>query len=221
MIPFTVIGSSSKGNSVLINDEVLVDAGLPYIKIEPYMDKIKLCLLTHVHGDHFKSSTVRRMALEKPLLRFGCGSWMAKPLVDAGVSKYQISLLKERMMYGFGICNVIPVSLIHDVENFGYKIHFSNGKVFYATDTGSLSGVSAKDYDLYLVEANYDEQELRTRMDAKLAAGQYAYEQRALRYHLSLQQCNNWLYKQMGRNSEYAYMHCHEDSRDEGQNTEI
>lgn len=218
MVPYVVIGTGSRGNSVLVNDSILIDAGLPYIRIEPYMDKIKLCLLTHIHGDHFKASTVRRMALEKPRMRFGCGKWMVKPLVDAGVAKTQIDILAESKVNAYGICNVIPVLLSHDVPNYGYKLHFENGKVFYATDTGSLDGISAKGYDLYLCESNYQEDELRERMDAKLAEGRYAYEQRTVRYHLSKQQCDDWLYRNMGRNSEYVYLHCHEEDRNEGQN---
>lgn len=214
---YSVIGSSSKGNAVVIERNILVDCGLSWHKIAPYVSDIKLVLLTHVHADHFKGSTIRRMFLEKPLIRYGCGSWMVKSLLDAGVNKAQIDVLQPNMMYGYGICNVIPVELYHDVPNFGYKIHYPKGKVFYATDTGSLSGIHAKGYDLYLCEANYEEDELLARMDAKLKEGRYPYEQRAMRYHLSRKQCDDWLYANMGKNSEYVYLHCHVDrSENEG-----
>lgn len=211
---YCVIATGSTGNSVLVEKHILIDAGVPYKKIEPYINDIKLVLLTHEHSDHFRASTVRRMALEKPLLRFGCGPFLAPLLVKAGVPKQQIDILQPKMLYGYGICNVIPVELLHDVPNYGYKLHFDKGKVFYATDTGSLSGVSAKGYDLYLVESNYDDAELKARMDAKIEAGVYPYEKRAMKYHLSKQKCDNWLYKNMGRNSEYVYLHCHVDRGD-------
>ena len=208
---YKVIATGSTGNSVLIENCVLVDAGVPYKKIQPYMRDIKLVLLTHQHSDHFRGSTVRRMALEKPLLRFGCGSFLVPFLVDVGVPKQQIDILQPRMLYGYGICNVIPVELVHDVPNYGYKLHFDKGKVFYATDTGSLSSVSAKGYDLYLVENNYKDEDLRARMDEKISNGLYAYEQRAMKYHLSEKKCNDWLYKNMSKTSEYVYLHCHVD----------
>lgn len=208
---YTVIATGSTGNAVIIEKSILIDVGVPYKKIEPYMGDIKLVLLTHQHSDHFRASTVRRMALEKPLLRFGCGPFLTPLLVKAGVPKQQIDVMQPKMLYGYGICNVIPVELVHDVENYGYKLHFEKGKVFYATDTGSLSMVSAKGYDLYLVESNYKKDELQARMDEKLANGQYAYEQRALKYHLSEEKVNDWLYKNMGKNSEYVYLHCHVD----------
>ena len=40
--------------------------------------------------------------------------------------------------------------------NVGYRVLFDNYKVFYATDTRTLDGISARNYDLYLVEGNYD-----------------------------------------------------------------
>ena len=93
MIPFHVIGTGSTGNGVIVGENILVDAGLPFVRFEPYMDSIKLVLLTHEHGDHFKPSTVRRMAHDKPLLRFGCGPWMVRKLVNAGVATSQIDVL--------------------------------------------------------------------------------------------------------------------------------
>lgn len=211
MIDFDIIATGSTGNAVIIEKNILVDAGVPYKKIEPFMKDLKLVLLTHAHSDHFKASTLRRMSLEKPMLRFGCGAFLAEKLTKAGVPKQQIDILAPNMLYGYGICNVIPVELAHDCPNYGYKIHFPQGKVFYATDTGSLSMVSARNYALYLVEANYKADELRERMDEKLSNGQYAYEQRAMKYHLSEEKANDWLYKNMGRDSEYVYLHCHVD----------
>jgi phosphoribosyl 1,2-cyclic phosphodiesterase len=187
-----------------------------YVKVQPFMEDLKLVLLTHSHGDHFKPSTARRMAMEKPKLRFGCAPFMAKPLVDAGVLKKQIVIMKPYYMYGFGICNVIPFEVEHDVLNVGYKIHFPNCKVFYATDCANLRGISAKGYDLYMCEANFQKDELKARMDAKKDQGLYAYEQRVLRCHMSKEDCDDWLVKQMGPHSEYVYLHCHKEKQNEG-----
>ena len=222
MIKYDIIQTGSMGNAVVIQDNILVDCGVPYKKVEPYLENIKLVLLTHIHSDHFKASTIRRMALEKPLLRFGCGSFMVSSLLGVGVPKAQIDVLEPQIMYGYGVCNVIPVMLFHDVPNFGYKLHFPAGKVFYATDTGSLGRIVAKNYDLYLVESNYEGQELKARMDEKEMAGQFAYERRVMRYHLSEKQCNDWLYKMMGPKSEYVYLHQHiEREEHEGSNSKL
>ena len=66
MIDFDIIATGSTGNAVIIEKNILVDAGVPYKKIEPFMKDLKLVLLTHAHSDHFKASTLRRMSLEKP-----------------------------------------------------------------------------------------------------------------------------------------------------------
>ena len=222
MVKYEVVASGSTGNSVVIEKNILIDCGVSYKKLEPYMKDLKLVLLTHWHSDHFKASTLKRMALEKPLLRFGCGPFMVEKLVKAGVAKQQIDILQPNMLYGYGICNVIPVELYHDVRNYGYKIHFPHGKVFYATDTGTLSGISAKRYDLLLIECNYEDSELKARMDEKMERGDYAYEQRVVKYHLSKKQCDDFIYKNAGPNTEYAYMHCHVDrGKDESENSGI
>lgn len=35
-----VISTGSKGNAVIVNDEILVDCGVPYEMIEPYAAKL-------------------------------------------------------------------------------------------------------------------------------------------------------------------------------------
>lgn len=212
---YEIIQTGSSGNAVLFGGCVLVDCGVSYKKIEPYLDSIKLVLLTHVHGDHFKPSTIRRLALEKPKLLFVGGYHMAHPLVEASVPKRQIYIVEPRKLYGFGICNVIPFELEHDVPNLGYKIQFPDWKVFYATDMANLNGISAKDYDLYAVEANYQKDEIKARMDEKAAEGVYAYEHRVLRNHMSKEDCDNWLVRNMGPKSEFMYLHCHKEEENE------
>ena len=81
--------------------------------------------------------------------------------------------------------------------------------MFFATDTGSLSGIEAKDYTLYLLEANHSRDELEARIKAKEAAGEFVYERRAARNHLSQEQAEDWLYQQMGPNSRYVFLHQH------------
>lgn len=211
MIPYHIISTGSHGNAVIINNCILVDCGVPYKSISPYIKKLKLVLLTHIHSDHFQPSTIRRMSEEKPLLRFACCRWLIKPLLDAGVPATRIDLVEPGTMYGYGICNIIPVYLSHNVPNCGYKIHFPIGKVFYATDTCSLSGIVAKNYDLYMVEANYVDEEIQARIAEKKAAGEYAYEVLAIRNHLSKAKCDDFIYKNIGQKGTYVYLHCHVD----------
>lgn len=220
---YEILGTGSAGNAVLLNDEVLIDCGLPLKRIKPYMSRIKLVLLTHIHGDHFKPSTVKHLAQERPLLRFGCGDWMAAPLLDAGVSANNIDILQFDTAYDYGICKVIPVALHHNVPNCGYKIHFTSfppWKLFYATDTGNLNGIEAKNYDLYMVEANYEDEEIRKRISEKKVEGEFVYETRVLENHLSKAKCDDFIYRNIGPTGQYVYMHSHRDDSEKEEEEE-
>lgn len=214
-IRYHIVSTGSKGNAVVINDIVLIDCGVPFKAIEPLYRSLKLVLLTHIHGDHFNRSTIRRLARERPTLRFGCCKWLVEPLLSVGVSASNIDVLDFGIMYGYGLFNVIPVPLVHDVPNCGYKIHFPTGKLFYATDTNSLKGITAKHYDLYMVEANFEEDVIREKIAVKKAAGEYAYERRVLRTHLSKEKADDFIYRNIGPNSKYVYLHCHVDEEGE------
>ena len=210
-VPFQIISTGSMGNATVINRIILVDCGVTFKAISPYCRELKIVLLTHIHSDHFNRTTIRTLAKIRPTLRFACGKWLVQPLLDCGVATRNIDVLEPNIIYNYGLCNIIQFPLRHDVPNCGYKIHFPTGKVIYATDTNNMNGVFARDYDLYLIEANYDEEEIRERIREKEANGEYAYEQRVLRYHLSKEKCDEWIYKNIGRNGEYVYMHCHRE----------
>lgn len=49
-VKYTIISSGSQGNAVILNDFVLVDCGVPYKQIAPYVSQLKLVLLTHIHS---------------------------------------------------------------------------------------------------------------------------------------------------------------------------
>lgn len=89
---------------------------------------------------------------------------------------------------------------------------FASGeKAIYATDTGHLQGITAKDYDLYMIESNYDEDDLGQRIIEKTAAGQYCYELYVAEWHLSHTQASEWLLANMKKNSEYVFLHQHQN----------
>ncbi|MBR5090863.1 MAG: MBL fold metallo-hydrolase [Ruminiclostridium sp.] len=217
-IPYTIISTGSKGNAVVINDIVLIDCGVPFKALTPYYKNLKLVLLTHIHSDHFNKTAIKLLAEERPTLRFACGKWLVNALIECKVPKKNIDVLTSGTIYNYGACNVIQFPLSHDVPNCGWKVHFPIGKVIYATDTNNMNGVSALNYDLYLIEANYIDEEIEAKIREKKAAGEYAYEIRAQRYHQSKARCDDFIYRNIGRNGKYEYMHCHkdEDENDEG-----
>lgn len=214
---YQVIRSGSKGNAVILAGSVMVDCGVPWKAIQGLHRKLQLVLLTHIHSDHFNPTTIHRLAAARPLLRFACGRWLVKPLLECGVEAHRIDIMEDGRSYSYrSFCNIEPVPLVHDVPNFGYKIMLCGTddrpwrRIFYATDTGNLNGITAPGYDLYLLEANYGEEEIKKRMSEKKANGEYSYEHRVVKTHLSVEQCNDFIYENIGPNGEYVYLHQHE-----------
>ena len=213
---YNVISTGSKGNAVIINDQILIDCGVPYKPLKPYVKSLKLVLLTHIHSDHFKPSTARALHQERPTLRFGCCEWMVGPLLDAGVDKRVIDVLNpykgsdSAVLYK-GLAVIHPDFIPHNVPNCAWHIFDGKEHLFYATDTGTLDGIEAKNYDLYLVEANHTRAELEARMAEKLEKGEFSYETAAAANHLSREQAEDWIYQNIGPNGRYAFLHQHQE----------
>ena len=214
---YEIISTGSKGNAVVLDGVILVDCGVSWKKLRPYAQKLRLVLLTHVHGDHFKPATVRALHRERPGLRWCCCPWMVEPLLEAGVSKRVIDVVEAEpgpgAQYGDWLY-VIPVATAHNVPNCAWRIttYYEDGwSAFYATDCATLDGIRATDYDWYFVEANHGEAEIEERIAAKLEAGEFSYEAAARENHMSREQAMDWLAANMGPNSRYVLLHQHEE----------
>lgn len=209
MIPI-ILGSGSKGNAIIL-DTVLIDCGVSYKKLEPYIRKITAVCMTHSHKDHLNPATVRRLAKERPSLWWICGEHLTGDLLACGVRAAKIVPLKNGQKCVLSDFSAEMVNLYHDVPNVGYRLNFGKTRIFYATDTATLDGIEAKNYDLYLIEANYGEDEIRERIRQKKADGLYCYEERVLKTHLSREQAEAWLAENAGQDSEYMFVHMHEE----------
>lgn len=210
---YKIIGTGSSGNAVLVYGDILIDCGVSFKTLNSIYKEVRLVLLTHIHCDHFCTSTVRLLAAERPTLRFGCCAWMLPALLDCKVDPQRIDLYTPGQWMHYGELALCPVDLCHDVPNCGYKIKFGEAEsLFYATDTCTLEGVEAKGYGLYMVEANYGKTEIQERISAKRENGAYAYEQKVIQNHLSVEAANDWVYSNMGPHSEYVFLHGHMES---------
>lgn len=206
---YKIISSCSTGNATIIRDIILTDCGVTFKKLEKYYKQLKIVLLTHVHQDHFNRSTIKKLAQERPTLRFACCEWLLQPLLECGVERKNIDILQIGTKYDYKLFKIVAIKLYHDVNQCGYRILFDDYKVIYMTDTKTIEGISAKNYDLYLVEANYKENELEERIKQKQLQGDFTYEWRVKDTHLSEEQCVEFLLNNMGKNSEYVFMHQH------------
>ena len=215
---YDILATGSSGNAVVINGEILIDCGVPMKKLREsgYIKSLKLVLLTHEHGDHFTPATVRALHKERPALWWVCCKWMALRLLEAGVDKRAIILIKPGRWYQCGFCIQFKAEIIpHDVKNCGYHLKLDYETIFYATDTSTLDHIEAKNYDYYLIEANHTSAEIEERIADKLARGEFAYEARAARNHLSREQALDWLARNAGPNSKCVFLHQHKDKETE------
>jgi len=59
MIEYSIISTGSKGNAVVINNNLLIDYGVPFRALNGAYKGLQLVLLTHIHADHFHRRTVK------------------------------------------------------------------------------------------------------------------------------------------------------------------
>ena len=203
---YKIIGSGSSGNAVIINDVIMIDCGVSFKALREVYRDIKIVLLTHIHGDHYNKTTIRKLAKERPTLRFACCEWLAE---EVKVIVKRVDVVEVGKIYNYGGFKISPIKLYHDVPNCGYRVFIGDKKLLYATDTSTMQGIKAENYDLYMIERNYEESEIMDRISKKEAKGEFSYEKRAMHNHLSEQQCNEFLVENAGEKSEFIYMHMH------------
>lgn len=200
---YNIISSGSKGNCIIYHETIAVDLGIPYSKIEPFKNSLQLVLLTHIHGDHFNIKTIKKLSFERPTLRFACGEFLAKFLV--GIKN--LDILEPGKIYDYGSFKICPITLYHDVPNFGYRIFKDNHKMIHATDTAHLEMITAKDYDLYAIEHNYNEDTIFQSIKRKKDIGEFAYQNGSINTHLSEQQARDFIFKNKGQYSKVLRLH--------------
>lgn len=203
-----IVSSSSSGNCYIYNQDLMLDVGVSFSKIKPYLKDIKLLCLTHRHQDHINKKTLQRLIFEKPTIKIICGKWLIKILVEIGVNKKNIYVLELNKKYDLGKYIIELIPAIHDVENCGYKIIIKKGdyKIFHITDTANLEGIEAKNYNFFSIEANYKEEVLERHLK-ECTQEELVYLQRVPKTHLSWNQANTFLIENMGKNSEFQYIH--------------
>ena len=204
MIQTKVISSGSEGNAVIYNNAIMVDCGVSLKALQEVKRSLKIVLLTHKHGDHLKIRTLQRLQAERPTLRVACGDFLLEELPCIK----NIDVLQVGKIYDYGAFKVSPVKLYHDVPNFGWRIFLPNGqKIFHATDTVHLEGITAKGYDLYAIEHNYCEEYIQQAIEEARANGEYTHAYGNINTHLSIQQARAFIEANRKESSEVLELH--------------
>ena len=199
-----VISSGSEGNAVIYNNAIMVDCGVSLKALQEVKRSLKIVLLTHKHSDHLKIRTLQRLQAERPTLRVACGNFLLEELPCIK----NIDVLQVGKIYDYGAFKVSPIKLYHDVPNFGWRIFLPNGqKIFHATDTVHLEGITAKGYDLYAIEHNYCEEYIQEAIEEARANGEYTHAYGNINTHLSIQQARAFIEANRKESSEVLELH--------------
>lgn len=208
---YKVIESSSKGNAYLVHNEILIDVGVSYSKLSPYLENIKIILLTHEHSDHFKSEVVSRIAMLHPHITFVCGSWFEDNLKRLNVSNYIIKKIDGEWLSLHGYF-IYPVELYHGdrrgvIKNYGWRIIKDNHKTLHMTDTGSYEGIEAFEYNVLAIEANHQESAINADINRARENGEFVHGMLSRKYHASIEQADRFIELNANENTQVFYLH--------------
>lgn len=213
---FTVLGSGSTGNSVLISSEttnVLVDAGMSAREILRRLgevgvaaDQIDGVLITHEHGDHAGGLRVLMGSLNCPVFisratedafydtRAGGKNGDSESSKRRAVLKDKTEEIESTREFRIGDIDFEPFSVPHDAaDNFGFVAKRDGVKVATLMDFGHITTLIKEKLvgcDAIIVESNHSRDMLR-------ACSVYTWElkQRIMSRtgHLSNEDLSDWL----------------------------
>lgn len=198
-----IIKSGSEGNAVVYNKTIMVDCGVSFKALQEVAEDLQVVLLTHKHNDHINLKTLAKLQSKYPNIRVACCEWMIEELPNIK----NIDVLEIGKIYNYGNFKVSPVKLYHDVPNCGYRIFIDDYKIFHATDTAHLEGISAKGYDLYAVEHNYDEEKALNAIKEAQEEGKYCHAVGSIETHLSKKQAKEFIDNNKKETSEVVELH--------------
>lgn len=205
---YEIINTGSDGNAILINNCFLLDCGINYKKIKSYLKNIKLIFISHSHRDHLLPATIKKISYNYPNIKYVVGSSdLIDKLLECGVQSKNIYGLVSSSWYDLGLVKIKLEEVVHDVPNHLCKFEIKNKKGIYIVDAGNVDNIVAKDYDLYLIEANYMEEVLETNKQELDEKNEYDYMYRVENVHLSYEQANNFLINNMSKESTFEYIH--------------
>jgi hypothetical protein len=93
------------------------------------------------------------------------------------------------------------------VPNHLIKFQIGAKKGVYIVDTNSVKHIKAKDYDLFLIEANYKKEILEKQKQEKTENDEYNHLYRVENTHLSYEEANDFLIENMKSDSQFEYIH--------------
>ena len=209
MLEYNIISSSSNGNCIIVNKSLMLDCGVSYKKIKPYLKDVKIIFISHIHKDHLNPKTIEQIVYNYPTIRFLSGNReVTKNLYLCGVQPSNIIYMpNDNKWYDMRLLKFKMQPVEHDVMNTCLHFEMCGKKGIYIVDTNNVDDIKAKDYDLYLIESNYNQDILQQHIDNCEDESELYYLNRVPRTHLSFEQANSFLLENMKDDSWFSYIH--------------
>jgi len=213
MYEITVLGSSSKGNCIYVDTgdvRFLLDSGLSLKQtkeklwnLDVALSSINYIFVTHEHGDHIKS--VKQLTEQYGIKVVSSRGTLRAIGIDSSSNTIQI---KSGETLTFENLTIKAKDVNHDTSEpicFAFKNSMGE-KLLYLTDCGMAKYLKFENFDIYIVEANYDQLILEDNyLTEKIHSSRY---KRALSGigHLSIDESIEFLKRNMGDKTKHIVL---------------
>ena len=189
----TVLGSGSSANGYILHngtEALIIECGCPVQDALRALDfntkKVVGCIISHVHGDHFKY-------IEDYLQYFPC--YCSQGTINSKKdwkTMRRPNVLVNLKTVSLGNFSIRPSDVKHDApEPFGFIIkHPEIGTLIFATDTYYIK-YKFDDLTKIMIECNYDLDILKDNVCN--GSVHHKLEERTLQSHMSLEHCKSML----------------------------
>lgn len=140
-------------SQALVDDKILIDFNadtfMHFMRYKTDTLKIRYCLITHTHGDHFylDDMSIARYAVDPEPLHFYAGqdgydkAKSSFAALENFRNKYTLTKVSAYERFGIEDYEVLPVKATHDPKTSPLNYAFARGgkRMLYAHDTGNFS----------------------------------------------------------------------------------
>ena len=125
-------------------NQLIIDCGIKYEKlvVDINWEKPCSCIISHEHTDHFNKATISKLKL-------------------FGIDVFAKCDMKNGKTFSVNGFNILPIELPHgeDCTSMSFIIfnYYEGKSIFFATDCTKLPRISDREFNLIMVENNYDE----------------------------------------------------------------
>lgn len=189
-----VIGTGSQGNAYILqndNESLLIECGVNFKEIKKALDfdfgKVAGCIITHEHGDHYKSI---QNVLDAGINVYASQGTYNSPIFPS--SGHRRNIIVSRKTFKVGNFKIMPFDVKHDAaEPLGFLIeHPECGRVLFLTDTNYCS-YTFPGMNNIIIEANFSKEIIDRKFGPD--SGKEFLRNRVLRSHFSIQHCKEML----------------------------